>query len=476
MNKIKYFSILSVLMSLYLAPIDLWSAVNEKIVVNDNSLLNMINAQSLSQRQTEIKLLNQDYVTEQFLQDYRWNLGLDIYNEKDNTKSTSSFIPLNTQRDYYSLFLDKKFITGTDFTVSYIRNNIKRNAFDTNISSNKAAQNSVLFSLSQNVFPTLFAAKDYLSYKSVQFAYDTVTLQNKLDQFEVQKNIVDLYWKIKAIQVSVAENDFLMKNYDNLVKTIQRRKRNSTATAGELEQALAEYELRKQSLLADKQTLEKYLIDFKTELNIPLNQPLLIESKNSFVQLPTDFNGKIENLTRYKIQKLKSTSADADYNANKYNNYPTLDVYGEYTQSGVDPDQSQSIEQLSEGDQNKYRIGVKLNYFFNNKAADAEQKYRLSLKQLESDRLVRSSDDLKNQITTLKDKLDIAYSNIKTTENIVKYRFEAVRQITINYNQGRTDINFLIDAFNKKIAAEVAAINAYGEYAKTLIEYKSYTE
>ena len=104
------------------------------------------------------------------------------------------------------------------------------------------------FSLSQNIFPTLFSAKDYLSYKSVQLAYDKLALQNKLDQFEVQKNIIDLYWKIKAIQVSVAENDFLMKKYDSLVKTIQRRKRNSTANAGELEQALAEYELRKQSL------------------------------------------------------------------------------------------------------------------------------------------------------------------------------------------------------------------------------------
>ena len=76
----------------------------------------------------------------------------------------------------------------------------------------------------------------------------------------------------------------------------------------------------------------------------------------------------------------------------------------------------------------------------------------------------------------MKQKLNIAYANIKTTENVVKYRFEAVRQITVNYNQGRADISFLVAAFNNKIAAEVAAINAYGEYAKTLIEYQSYTE
>lgn len=476
MNNLKYFSIVSVFISLCTAPIHLWSAVQPKIIINDNNLINLINAQSLSQRQTETDLLNQDYVTEQFLQNYRWTLGLDVYKEKDGTKSASSFIPLNTERDYYSVFLDKKFITGTDFKLNYVRNNSTRNTFDSNITSNKASQNSIIFSLSQNVFPTLFSAKDYLSYKSIQLFNDKVTLQNKLDQYEVQKNIVDLYWKIKAIQVSVAENDFLMKKYDNLVKTIQRRKRNSTATAGELEQALAEYELRKQSLLVDKQTLEKYLIDFKTELNIPLSQPLLIESKNALVQLPADFKGEIQNLTRYKIQKLKSDSAESDYAANKYNNYPTLDIYGEYNQSGVDPDQSESFSQMNEGDQNKYRVGVKLNYFFNNKAADAEQKYRLALKQLESDRFIRSKDDLKNQIETLKEKLNIAFANIKTTENVVKYRFEAVRQITVNYNQGRSDINFLVDAFNKKIAAEVAAVNAYGEFAKTLIEYKSYTE
>ncbi len=475
MNKFKFLCIISVCGILF-QPVHLWSAVKPKITVSDDNLINMINAQSLTRRQTEINLLNQNYVTEQFLQDYRWTLGLDMYNEKDNTKSTSSFIPLNTERDYYSLFLDKKFVTGTDFTISYIHSNTTRNTFDSNISSNKASQNLVVLSLSQNIFPTLFSAKDYLSYKSIEMNNDRISLQSKFDQFEVQKNIVDLYWKIKAIQVSVEENNFLMKKYDNLVKTIQRRKRNSTASAGELEQALAEYELRKQSLLVDKQTLDKYLIDFKTELNISQHQPLTIDPKTLVVQLPTDFKGDIQNLNRYKLQKLKASSADAEYEANKYNSYPTLDVYGEYTQSGVDPDQSESFSQMNEGDQNKYRIGVKLNYFFNNKASEAEQKYRLSLKQLESDRLSRSEDDLKNQITTLKEKLNIAYSNIKATENIVQYRLEAVRQITVNYNQGRTDINFLIDAFNKKIAAEVAAINAYGEYAKTLIEYRSYTE
>ncbi len=459
------------LISLFMTAAPVWSAVKPIFVINDTTVNDLINTKSLSNRQTEINLLNQNYVTELFLQNYRWALGVDVYNEKDNTKSVSTLTSPDSDRHVYSVFLDKRFITGTNFNVNYIRNN-----YESDTLSTKNSQNSVLFSLSQNIFPTLFSAKDYLSYKSVQLTYDRINLQNKLDHFDVQKNIVDLYWKIKASQVSVAENDFLMKKYDSLVKTIQRRKRNSTASAGELEQALAEYELRKQSLLVDKQTLDKYLIDFKTELNIPQDQPLTIDAKTSIVQLPTDFNGDIQNLTRYKIQKLKSVSANANYDANKYNNYPTLDVYGEYTQSGVDPDQSESIDQLNEGDQNKYKIGVKLNYFFNNKAADAEQKYRLSLKQLESDRLLRSEDDLKNQITTLKQKLNIAFSNIKTTENVVKYRLEAVRQITINYNQGRSDINFLIDAFNKKTAAEVAAINAYGEFAKTLIEYKSYTE
>ena len=346
------------LISLCVLALPVWSAVKPTLTVNDTTVNELINAQSLLSRQTETNLLSQDYVTEQFLQSYRWALGVDVYNEKDNTKSTSSFIPLNTERDYYSLFLNKKFITGTDFTVSYIRNNTTRNTFDSNISSNRASQNAVFFSLSQNIFPTLFSAKDYLTYKSVELSYDKITLQNKLDQFEVQKNIIDLYWKIKAIQVSVAENDLLMKKYDNLVKTIQRRKRNSTASAGELEQALAEYELRKQSLLVDKQTLDKYIIDFKTELNIPHDQPLIIDPKASTAQLPADFRGDIENLTRYKIQKLKSVSADADYNANKYNNYPTLDIYGEYTQSGVDPDQSESLSQLNEGDQNKYKAAL----------------------------------------------------------------------------------------------------------------------
>ena len=79
---IKYFCLISIC----ILSLPVWSGVKSTLTVNDTTVNELINAQSLSNRKTEINLFNQDYVTEQFLQNYRWTLGLHAYNEKDQVK------------------------------------------------------------------------------------------------------------------------------------------------------------------------------------------------------------------------------------------------------------------------------------------------------------------------------------------------------------------------------------------------------
>ena len=92
------------LISLCVLALPVWSAVIPNLTVNDTTVNELINAQSLLNRQTETHLLSQDYVTEQFLQSYRWALGADVYNEKDHVKSASTFISPDSDRTVYSIF------------------------------------------------------------------------------------------------------------------------------------------------------------------------------------------------------------------------------------------------------------------------------------------------------------------------------------------------------------------------------------
>ena len=47
--------------------------------------------------------------------------------------------------------------------------------------------------------------------------------------------------------------------------------------------------------------------------------------------------------------------------------------------------------------------------------------------------------------------------------------------ISKNYFQGRTDISFLIDAYNKKNLAEINLISSYGDFETKKIDYEILT-
>jgi len=441
-------------------------ALCDTLKISNTDISQIIKNQGLNYLELQNKSQQNQLSVEQFILGYKWNSTLDFSREWDNTDSVTNGIPVNSTKDKLSFFVNKKFLTSTTTSLELTQAQYKSNTNNTNYS-----QNYLTFSIDQNIYPYLLTPQDQLNYQSLNKESERIELQNELDLNDHIRDVVSLFWKTLAIQKSVQENSDLLKKYESLVKLIQRKRQNSYASAGELEQALAEYEQRKQNLIDDRNTLENNTVQLKQLLNInPKNQIELVQVQQK-IEKPQLYKGNLKLLKKYQIQKLKADSSSDAYDATKLKGSPRLGIYAKLTEQGLDSNSAESYREFQNFSKDRYSIGVKLDYTFDDTSSEKDRAIKNLTKTIETQRFYRLENDLAHQIDVYYNKMENAYNNLKTTDTILKYRIEALNQINTNYNQGRSDISFLIDALNKKIQAEVAILNAIGNFETAKSDY-----
>lgn len=435
--------------------------------LSEDDVIRLVQTQSFNYQEIRNRNLTSEYNYQLLNGNYRLNLNFDYSLEKDKTESLTTFTANDSDKEKKTLTLNKRFYTGTATSLEYT--NVEYDATTTDY-----AQNYYTLGLEQNLYPYIFSNSEMQALKAAKTEVARTRLQTDIDLMDNTREVLSLYWRVQAAQKSVQENEDLLSKYGRLVSNVKSKKANSYASAGEVEQALAEFETRKQALLDDKNTLLTNLQLLKTALNIPPEQVIVLTTpQNTVKPLPAKFQGEVKNLRRYQVQKLKAESAIASAEAANLKAHPKLSIYGKYTAQGLDLSQSESLNEMQDDPKDKYTIGVKLDYFFGDDLNRSEKQLRRATQQVELAKFNRAEADLKTQIENTRQKLENAFANVTTTQNVVKYRAEAVKQLNVTYFQGRTDISFLIDAYNKKIQAEVAAINALGNYTTTLLEYEN---
>lgn len=436
--------------------------------ISNKDLPALVKNQSFNSQETDLKKAQSLFQTELALQAYRWNLGGELSQETDKTTSLTTLQNSDLIRKKSSLLFSKKWLTGTLTSLE-----LTQNDYNSKTTALKYNQSYATLSLEQNIFPFVFTAQDALTVQSLNNELHKAELQAEQDFDANLIEVTNIFWKLQTLKKSIEENSELLKKFEKLVKVIQTKKANSYANAGELEQAEAEYQTRLQTFQEDQTNYRLTVQQFKTLLNIPDEQEL------SFKYDTTTSEAKLasssEKNQRFQIQKLRAESAENLFKAARLKGLPRFNVFAKYTQQGLDTSASESLQKLTDDSQNKYQIGIKFDYTIDDQQAEKEKQLRFVSQNLEIQKLNRFQIDLKQQINLAYDKLKNARNNLETTQKVLKLRQQAVQQININYNQGRSDISFLIDAFNRKAIAEVNAVSAMGFYEVALIEYQSLT-
>ncbi len=443
------------------------------IVLNNKNVIEIYTTQSTKPKEIENLLNSNQSVFEQIDLKYNLTTTLDLSKQNDQTDSLSTTLQQNNDTNKYTWLLSKRFLTGTTLGLELTHLDNQYGTIQSVTARTETNQNYFSVNIDQPLFPNFFGSQERSLYNSMSSDYELKKMQTELDQLTSQKDALTLFWKTKSLAKSVEENSKLITEYEKLAQKVQQKKQNQFATAGELEQALSEYETRKQNLKDDKSKLTQGILDLKILLNI--NEDIQFDATTPETK-PIQFSEiKIESLKKYKIQSLKLKSANEQSNSVTSSNLPQLSLYGKYTQSGFDPSNSTAFDEAKDSNYRKYLIGLKLDYIFDNDKSNTDQKIKMLAADIERQKTDRTNTDLNKQIQLAQTDLQTSFDNISTNIKILEYRKKAVADISKNYFQGRTDISFLIDAYNKKNLAEINLINSYGDFETKKIDYQILT-
>jgi outer membrane protein TolC len=140
--------------------------------------------------------------------------------------------------------------------------------------------------------------------------------------------------------------------------------------------------------------------------------------------------------------------------------------------TGVDTSESIANREWQEGRRPSLYLGVKWSQTFGSGARDAQIRSAKSLSlaqdlatQTEKQRLITRAELLSEEIGSLAE-------NLKSQDSQLKALRQAVQELSRNYNQGRIDINVLIDLINQAETAEATHVEARANLELRFLEWQ----
>lgn len=444
------------------------------VSLNDANVIDILKERNLTYKELQNQALQAELNYELFNLQYSPFASLDGSFSKDKTERISALNPAASQT-IVTGSIGKNFLTGTLLQLD--ATHLHAEADTVNLTNPLAAeyyQNNFTVRLEQDIWPNFLgnritAAQNQLYLTSLA-QREAILLEN-INQ--ISSNL-GLYWKAKALAHEKSKNIEIQKYYETLISKAKERRSNGLTSPGEYEQVAVEYKLRKQridqndsDLLATQTQLLNALELKQGELNVDykFNPDALI--RPSFKPLD------IRKTSVYITQKAKVDAAEQDYKAVRYNAAPEFSVYAAYTKQGLEGAQNASIDEMLNENKNRYQVGLRMSYFFDNKSRDLENVVKKNTYDIETRKLKNLEQNLGQTLNDMERNINLLYNNIQDYKEIVKLRKSIIGQLRNSYQQGRTDISIYIDANNSYISSEVQLVNLMGQYYQAVYQYQS---
>lgn len=442
------------------------------VSINDANILNLIEKNNLEIQNLYNKSLQSELSFELKKDQYKPYFNLNLSHEVDNTDTVNSPDPLGINKNKYTATLGKNFLTGTHFNIElyHFEYEPSKNEFIAPPSYN---QNYLSLNFEQALYPNFIGSQE----KSAYYFSQLTALQDKeqyaLDKINLIKTKLNTYWNAKALTLQVQLDNALINKYDILSKKIKNKSQSQLAAPGELEQVLAEITTKKQSIKSNRILLDKALQDLKNDLMINANSTIAINTETTPIP-PFSFQTvDIKKSLKYKLQKLKTDTAEYAAQSSPEANAPEISLYATYLQQGLESSQTSAMNEFDHADKNKYLIGIKLNHSFGSDSNSLSSRIKNITKDIEKQKMNRIEDELISYFDVLQKQINNAFDEIQTYESVIKYRKSIIAAMERSYQQGRVDIDQVIMALTNEYQAQVNLISAYAKYNLLKYEYDS---
>lgn len=408
-----------------------------------------------------------------------FDLGLTLSVQKEESKfrsvSATSLLS-GTGQDMTSLGLTKYFTTGTqiDITGSYQANRFSYDPSATFRTPNYS-QSTLKLGVSQNLWNDFFGKSSRAKLLAAEQKLKTASLATEI-QFEdtVIKNL-NLYWKAVASFKIFEESDISLKRYENLVTQVKRKNSFGTALPGELAQVQAELESKRsaQQLAAD--TAQSDLETLKTALNLTAaSQVRLTPNQAKLPLLKVETKPiEISRLRRFKVLQMNKDTSLATAQASNESAAPSLKAFLQYGAQGLN---NESANEIAKFQYPETTVGVTFSTTF---GSDLNRKIKRST---EAD-ILSSQTEFNYAVQKLEDQARNLQTDLKTASAIYNslllernFRNRAADEYTRAYNQGRVDIQNLIQVLNSSSNIEAQIAKAQGNFESLLLQWNYFND
>jgi outer membrane protein TolC len=178
-----------------------------------------------------------------------------------------------------------------------------------------------------------------------------------------------------------------------------------------------------------------------------------------------------ESLREVRASRLKIAAFDEQIQAFQSDRWPDVSLQGKVTSSGVRETPEDSSADLVSGKYPDYYVGIRIQSSFGSDLQNEEIRNRVLSKSVEQVTLDRRLNEIRDEQSNDERSVKALFSVVKSSELQKSLRDRAVQELTRGYNQGRVDINILIEAMNRYFASLVQYSKALGDYQMALNEW-----
>ncbi len=404
-----------------------------------------------------------------------WNATAETGFLRDRTESRGSITRQAfalEEKQVSALSISKSFLTGTDVSLVATTEAIKTRSSAV-AGSNSAQSNSYLLSLEQNLWRNSFGSGIRDQLNAAKKEADIQNLQKKEALETAILRGGQLFWTAATLERRYKESEAVLKRYEVLVKSVEKKNKVKYAAPGEFAQVQAQYFARQQQARINRINYQEAVRDLK--LFLPDIKESDLKWNLADPQFKTIVASEKQDLMQTRSQRLaefRKEKFDLTAESIESLNRSQLALVGEVGATGVDNSQTIANKEWLEGRKPSLYVGLKWSHTFGSGTRDAQVKSARSLAlaqdiatQVEKQRLETSAKLLAEEIATLEENLKSKDSQLQALRN-------AVQELSRNYNQGRIDINVLIDLINQAETAEASQVEARANLELRFLEWQ----
>lgn len=402
------------------------------------------------------------------LKEFDWTLKGTTGYEHSRFENLSGVGNIDDQILKTNIELTKDWTTGTTTSLSWVRNSYRSEynplspAFTTLPA--ELTQDIFGFTLEQALWRNYFGSSDRRKVHAAELDLNAAAITRAQD---LQTSVLEglkAYWLTFMAQENLKQAFKSIERYEGLASTIRRKSGLGFAQPGELSQVQAELEMRRQTA---KTAAGAYLreADRLIELlHLTPNSDLEFDAHVDIVPPPALKPVELERLRSLRAQSLKLESAESKLESSQSEEGPAFALVGQVYGSGLEEKASDSVGEGLSGARPKYYVGVKFEHNFGSAVQSEETVNKKALAELERLRLERLRLQTQNEMLDSERQTRTLYALSVSTKEQMALREKAYNEINRAYTQGRTDINFVVEALNRLFEAEVSYSRAIGDY------------